>query len=244
MKRIQIFFFLIFGFNFLFSQNNIQFLLENSYKSKNLDSLNLFFDKWEQESLFLLNNMETNSLSDTLNDICQIYQAFINSFEKEILDNKSEYFIIQNQIKWEFEDLNYDSKTKQYFYYKDSIVNFTPNLLIKNHKVLFSIPTFTNSIISFLGYQYSADNIMAPCQPVSDSKIRNEWLSDKVIINLSHWGDYWIIESNPHVINIELKNSRDSAVIYFSYMYSRGTAILKKVNNEWILISKNFNAIE
>lgn len=244
MKQLIIFLILFFTLNIGISQNELYILLDNSYINKDNDSLNCFFDLWEQDSNYNNNTNQGNSSSDTINDIINLYSAFINSFENEIHENYSEYFIVQNLLIWEFDELCFDSKTKQYFYFKDSIVDFKPNILLKNRKVLYSIPKYTNVIKTFLGDQNSADNLMAPNVPILDTKSRNEWIDNKVKVYLSHWGDYWNIESEPYIIKIELKNTSDSANILYSYRYSGGHALFKKVNNKWILIKRNKYFIE
>lgn len=232
MKNISLFIWLFFGMSFLYSQNNPLTILEDSYKYESIDSFEIFLTKWEIESHSIKPN-ELIFLSSDLRNIYSIYSSFIEFIDNESDTTISKYIIIQNTLFFEFDEILFDTTTYTHKLNIDSIVDFKPNISLKNRKILHSSSIYFKTINIFLNSPISEENDNPKINGLNSNK--KKWIDsfDKFYI---FSGNKFVIYPYPFVKNIIINKERNTARIEYQINHSSGYAILKKEKNKWKVV--------
>ncbi len=133
------------------------------------------------------------------------------------------------------------------YIYKDSIMDFRPNLDLEMVDVLYSKYKYINILSRFLKskhYKFGFGGIMNPARAKGKSKRRLDWVNTKVKIFQGHWGGYWQMTTYPRVVNILFDKNRKTALVYFIMVYEGGEALYKKIDNKWTLVNSKLTWIE
>lgn len=256
MKQISVIFFLI-TYSTFFGQSNVD-MLENAYQEKSETMYNQFLQKWENDSKPII---VSDSLNELQKDIYQIFIDFYNPFKLERIGTGEwgkklyygiEYIVVQNSIytqTYKTDSLNFgifdvkDSLIES----TDSIMNFRPEIKLKQAKTLYLLPEYNVAINRFLGNEHNplgTGGIMNPATPKDSSAERLDFLNKKLKIIYGHWGGYWHIETHPQVFSIVFNKDRTLAKVNYRLVYQGGEAIYKKVSGRWNFLNAHLTWIE
>ncbi|PWT71247.1 MAG: hypothetical protein C5B59_18575 [Bacteroidetes bacterium] len=249
------------------TQGQSDSLLFNSYNSKSLETLQLFFENWASETR-AVSNAEFLELNDTEKNIYEIFQAFYDpkdiprdggsAFGNEIYKN-AKYLILQDKIEYTLVDsianlfqddkaiLNnavLNNRTKGNC---DSLVHFRPRLSFTEAKCVFLTGQYDSLLNKFLGNKYSnlgTGSIMSPARAKGESEKRMKFLSKFVKIWYGHWGGYWQLYSYPYATRILIDRDLQNALIDYRMIYEGGYAFMHKTNGKWELVKAKRTWIE
>jgi len=268
MKIQLVIIFILTSFSNIISQNRIlidqyQKELETSYKQKSNSRLENFLNNWNYD---LKSNYPNDKVpNDTIRVIYDIYKEFYKPLDLLKLGNwewgndlnsNSRFVLIQNKIYYNIVSLdNINNSENEYKFEikkeqilrKDSIIDFRPNLIFENHKVLFLTPEYKIALNNFLGNQstkFGKPNIMSVSRPKKQSQKKYNFIRSYLPILHGHWGGYWNIETSPTIYGFYLNKNLDQAKILYVVGYQGGETYLVKENGKWIINESKATWIE
>jgi len=208
--------------------------LEEIYLSKSLILYEKYLHQWQSVSVPITGG-EFNFLSDTIQSVYRIYQAFYNPFELERYCTSgrcpefgTDFYqglntiIAQGTIKYSLQE------------YEDHIVieNFRPDIKIDG-AVLFLTEHYRTELDSFLNRERYPDQIHD----------RINFLNQKLKIIPGHWFG-WHYLTHPEVSIIYLNSTLDSATIHFRIIYEGGEANIVRRADKWEMTDARLTWIE
>ena len=129
----------------------------------------------------------------------------------------------------------------------DSNISFRPPVSFSNKKVVYLTTAYKQLLNNFLGNEHvklGEESIMQVAYSKGESAKRMKFINKAVKIIYGHWGGYWQYETYPKAYNIIFDSKLRHAVVNFRYGYGGGYAILKKQNNQWVIVSAELTWIE
>lgn len=214
------------------------------------DSFDRFFARWNKsippcEEPFI-------NQDDTLNAVFQVFEVLYKPFDLlalgkwewgNELNANAKYAAIQNKIDYMIsttDDLNGATGVTH------SIGSFRPHTVLDPRRVLYLTKEFSEALYSFLGTEETAmgvGNIMNPSRPAGESQNRYRILRQYVPILHGH-NSGWNIATSPTVTSMTFNRSLTSAIVQFTVGYEGGEATLKKVGEEWAIVSSEATWIQ
>lgn len=242
------------------SQQN-KLLLLSAYQTNSKVKADKFFAKWETETLALMqmNNIEMN---DTLTNLRNVFKCVYDSISSssENTRNSGVYFVIQNEIEYEFTDTtNKDYFLKNTFLYTaDGQLDYLPNN--KVYQVKSFIPKkkigskqwlllenkYDSLLGSFLGnkkyfcYYKGQDVGKNPLSIIVTSKKESEkrlnFLSKYMQLpDNDDFTNKWNLYSNPFISRIIFTSGFSKAWVDINFGVTGGLAFLENSSSGWAL---------
>lgn len=247
--------------------------LEVAYKNKSKKMLKNFFDAWVMDTKPETEE-EINLKTDLEKEIYRIFKVFYNpkklskystpswghsEFQNdndEIYSN-AKYILMQNSIKVSLYDTTkvlprnhhkFKVNKNDTTFWRDvstlEILDFAPNILFENAKVIHCNSYFKEIINQFLGSDFTNSSIYELPLVKSETKRKLKFLENYVKIIQGHWGGYYHIESFPLVLNIRMNLNMNEAEVFFKNIYGWYCANLEKKDESWNIISSCLMFVE
>jgi hypothetical protein len=117
-----------------------------------------------------------------------------------------------------------------------TIQNFYPQISSNGKGILYLTDNYEKLLNKFIGFDFETDNnLMSPSTSERDSEKKQDFLEKNIKIFASHWGEHWEIETAPVVTDVIFNKEFSLAIVEFSVIYQGGLALLRKVDNKWIV---------
>jgi hypothetical protein len=220
--------------------------LERVYKTKSVDSLNLFLSEWHNS--IPASNKDYIEQNDTIKNIYQLFYdayqpfKFANTDATNYFGNYYKYIIIQSYISYkvvsnkDFANIKHDLLSEDL--QLDSLTNFRPQIKNTKARYLYLTKEYEAAIDSFLGHKHSnagEEDIMNTAYPEGESYNRYMFLTPTLPIVEGHWGGYWHIATFPIVYSVIFNQDFKNSLIDFRIGVGQTICRyeLKKVDGVW-----------
>jgi hypothetical protein len=225
--------------------------LETAYSRRSYELLRQFLDDW---SYICRPDTSRFSRSKLFREVYDAYEAFYEPKNYDSLFLKTDarsltslkYLVVQDRLtvlvvddkKFAFFSLvNQDAALRKAK--KVIITDFCPFLKTSSSKPLYLTERYKKIISSFLESQWNSEGRIETVHDIGTKdrvldKVR--FLKKFMRIYPSHWGDFWIVETEPYVDSIVIDSTFDVAVIYYSINSQIGECRLKKESNKWVIM--------
>ncbi|WP_295936486.1 hypothetical protein [uncultured Alistipes sp.] len=267
MRRI--FLSILSGILFVSSAYSQSEILNKAYKKRSKELLGEFFTSWQNQTQPISDN-ELGLLSDTILNAYKCFGSFYLPMELEKIgipewgtdmNEDASCIIVQNKLKINIVDSLKFERTEnnpeeeilfsvgEGYYdadditYSEVINDFRPVIKDYGRKILYLNDIYSDTLNSFLGRKL-VDNRYVYGISYKQVRKRENFLKSSIRVWPGHWNSDWHLITQPEVFSITFDSKMENAIVFFRVVYQGGTAILKKENDEWTLVSSWLTWIE
>lgn len=216
---------------------------------KQKDSIDYFFQEWHA-SIKPNTDKYINS-NDTLRAIHDIFRIVYKPFNLNDLqrwkwennqNERAKYIAVQNEIYYAIVTKEDDEDILDTPWAGGlHLTDFRPHVDVAPEKVLYLAPEYNEALTKLLKLRLSMVDKYGNIVYTQDyCKIIYPYIP----VSVGHWGNYWHIETHPHIHSIAFDTKMSTAYAFFRIGYGGGKAKLEKKNGKWQMISSGMTWIE